>query len=227
MDSGTLNRHRRTRTRKRGVFLALAIAIAAATPLAAQDADVLERAAASRAKGAHDAPILVFEIADFQCPYCARFSLDVFPRLDSAYVRSGKVQWVFVNLPLTSIHPRAWVAAEAALCAGAVADGFWDFHDRLFAEQDRWANAEDPHPVFLAYAREAGIPAEPFEACILGDRVASLLLEDVVFSAAARVSGTPTFVIDRETVVVGLKSFEEWSALLDEAIQRKAGAERR
>ena len=208
-------------------LLLLAVALCAATPLAAQNASVIERAAASRARGAHDAPVLVFEIADFQCPYCARFSLDVFPRLDSAYVRSGKVQWVFVNLPLTSLHPRAWAAAEAALCAGGVADGFWTFHDRLFAEQSQWANAENPHEIFVRYAREAGIPIEPFEACILGDDVVSLLLKDVVFAAAARVSGTPTFVIDQETVVVGLKSFEEWSALLDEAIRRKTGTDQR
>ncbi len=220
--------HIERRVRIGAVALVLAVAgLALAAPLAAQDAGVLERAAASRAKGAQDAPVLVFEIADFQCPYCARFSLDVFPQLDSAYIRSGKVQWVFVNLPLPSLHPRAWAAAEAALCAGGVADGFWGFHDRLFADQAEWAQAENPHEVFLRYARESGIPTEPFETCLLADGVASLLLEDVVFAASARVSGTPTFVIDRETVVVGLKSFEEWSALLDDALRRKTGADRR
>ncbi|HEX6940387.1 MAG TPA: thioredoxin domain-containing protein [Longimicrobiales bacterium] len=219
--------------RPRARALAAAVALAGATlgaagPLPAQQPDdVLARAAASRARGAQDAPVLVFEIADFQCPYCARFSRDVFPRLDSAFVRSGQVQWVFVNLPLPSLHPRAWAAAEAALCAGGVADGFWSFHDRLFAAQDEWSAADDPHDIFVRYAREADIPVEPFEACILGDGVASLLLEDIVFAASARVSGTPTFVIDRETVVVGLKSFEEWSALLEEAIRKKAGAGRR
>lgn len=193
----------------------------------AQDLDIVERAAASRAKGHEDAPVLVLEIADFQCPYCARFSRDVLPRLDSAFVQSGKVQWVFVNLPIPSLHPRAWAAAEAALCAGGVADGFWSFHDRLFANQDEWSAADDPHAVFVRYAREADIPVEPFEACLLGDGVASLLLEDIVFAASARVNGTPTFVIDQETVVVGLKSFEEWSALLEQAFRRKNGADPR
>ncbi len=208
-------------------LLLLGATLGAAGAAEAQDRNILEQAAASRAKGDQNAPVLVYEIADFQCPYCARFSRDVFPRLDSAYVRPGKVQWVFVNLPIPSLHPRAWAAAEAALCAGGVADRFWTFHDRLFAAQDEWSDAAEPHAIFIRYAREADIPLDRFEACLLADGVASLLLEDIVFAASARVSGTPTFVIDRETVVVGLKSFEEWQELLEEALQRKSAASRR
>lgn len=185
---------------------------------------MLQRAATDRAKGVQGAPVLVYEIADFQCPYCARFSREVFPKLDSAYVKTGKVQWVFVNLPLPS-HPRAWVAAEAALCAGGVADRFWSMHDRLFVAQEEWGAVADPTNLFVRYAREAGIPVEPFRACVLTDRVASLLLEDVVFSASARVSGTPTFIIDREQTVVGLKSYEEWRELLEEALQKKSAGQ--
>lgn len=215
-------------TRRAGAMLvALAAVLSAARPAAPQQRPVLDRADASRARGHHGAPVLVIEIADFQCPYCARFSRDVFPRLDSAYVRPGKVKWLFVNLPMPSLHPRAWAAAEAALCAGAVADRFWDFHDRLFDAQEEWAGAPDPLPIFLAYARDAAIPIEPFEDCLIDDAVASLLLKDVIFTASTRVSGTPTFVIDMQTVVVGVKSFEEWTELLDGALRKKEGAKRR
>src|SRR2546430_17612454 len=56
-------------------------------------------------------------MADFQCPACRMFAVTVLPTLDSEYVRTGKVRWVFINLPLTSIHPNAVAAAEAAMCA--------------------------------------------------------------------------------------------------------------
>lgn len=220
--------HRRcTRYRRRAAHrLALGLAAAflaglvpaVAAPARAQQATVVEFAGASRARGAADAPVLVFEIADFQCPYCARFWRDVFPALDSAYIQSGKVQWVFVNLPNPTLHPRAWAAAEAALCAGGTADAFWDFHDRLFERQAEWSRAADPLGIFLRYARELDVPADPFLACIHADDVAPLLVEDVVFAASSRVTGTPTFVIDRKKVVVGLKSYEEWKVLLDRAL---------
>ena len=234
-------RHRTNRPNpSRGRIAALALLAAASVvspaSVAAQglertkadlDREVIEQAAASRARGQQGAPVLVYEIADFQCPYCAQFSTEVFPRLDSAFVQSGQVQWVFVNLPLPTLHPRAWAAAEAALCAGGVGDGFWPFHDRLFSSQREWSDADDPHEVFLRYAEEADLPLPAFEDCLLGDRVASVLLEDIVFAASARVSGTPTFVIDNSQVVVGLKSYEEWEALLQEALRKKNGAPRR
>jgi protein-disulfide isomerase len=183
-------------------------------------AAILERAAASRAKGHEAAPVLVYEIADFQCPYCAQFSRTVFPRIDSAYVRTGKVQWVFVNLPLPS-HHFAWGAAEAALCAGGVAGKFWDFEQRLFANQHEWVDAEDPTSVFLRYARDADIPIDPFRICMLADLMAPIILEDVLFAAVARVNGTPTFLIQPDQKVVGLKNFEEWQMLLDAALRRE------
>lgn len=190
------------------------------------EAALLERAAASRAKGREDAPVLIYEISDFQCPYCRRFARDVFPLIDSTYVATGKVQWVFVNLPLPS-HPRSWGAAKAALCAGAVADAFWSFRDRLFATQREWVDSSDALRTFVRLAREAGIPVAPFQDCLFMDRVAPLLLEDVLFAATADVTGTPTFIIHPNHNVVGLKSFEEWQMVIEAALERRAAEEGR
>src|SRR5512143_451475 len=77
-----------------------------------RNAALLERAGMSRAKGEKGAPVTVMEISDFQCPFCGQFAREVYPRLDSAYVKTGKVQWVFVNLPLPN-HANSWLAAEA------------------------------------------------------------------------------------------------------------------
>ncbi|RPJ53040.1 MAG: DsbA family protein, partial [Acidobacteria bacterium] len=57
-------------------------------------------------------------MSDFQCPYCRRFAVETFPTLDQEYIATGKVRWVFVNFPLTSIHANAVPAAQVATCAG-------------------------------------------------------------------------------------------------------------
>lgn len=191
-----------------------------ATDAVGQDATTslsLERASRSRARGQEGAPIFVYEFADLQCPHCARFALEVFPRIDSAFVRTGKVHWVFVNLPVPG-HENAWGAHEAALCGGAVADRFWAMHDRLFATQSEWAGLDDTSAFFARLAQEVGIPAQPFAACVAADRVASLLLQDVIFAASSRVNGTPAFIVNNEQTVMGLKSFEEWKDLLEKLL---------
>jgi protein-disulfide isomerase len=138
-------------------------------------------------------------------------------------VKTGKVQWVFVNMPLP-MHQNAWVAAEAALCAGA-SNKFWAMHDRLYKNQAEWSLSQDPAPMFARYAREAGVPAEPYTSCVINDKVSTLIINDVMFGASARINGTPTFIINDEQTVVGAKTFEEWKEILDAAI-RKASAKK-
>jgi protein-disulfide isomerase len=179
---------------------------------------LLTQAAESRTKGAEGAPVLVYEISDFQCPHCRKFAVEVFPQIDSAYVRTGKVQWVFVSLPMPN-HLNSWVAAEAALCAGAVANRFWPVHDRLFQSHAEWINAPAPGPVMARYAREAGVPMEPWQACVDEDRVAPLILQDVIFGS--RVSGTPTFIVNNQQTVTGVKTFAEWREILDALLRRR------
>ena len=204
----------------RRLGLALIIIALGAVEAAAQTAaaDVVQRASRGRAKGAEAAPVLVFEIADFQCPYCAHFATEVYPRLDSAYVKTGKVQWVFVNLPLPN-HARAWQAAEAAACAGAVGDRFWAMHDRLFADQAAWGKTADLGAVLERYAVEAGAEPAAYRACVGGDQVAQLLIQDMLFASAAGVTGTPTFIIDKKEMVVGFKTYEEWQGIIEKALQ--------
>src|SRR5262245_47365141 len=178
-----------------------------AASVQAQEANrLLERGATSRARGQQGAPVMVYEIADFQCPFCGRFAREVYPRIDSAYVKTGKVQWFFVNLPLPN-HVNAWVAAEAAICAGAVADKFWVMHDRLFATQSEWSAARDIRVTLQKMAKDAGVNGDAYQECVDDDRTAALILQDVIFATSARVTGTPAFIINNQQLVVGVKSF--------------------
>lgn len=200
------------------LLLLLPAAGLAAQQLEHPQSRLLRQAAESRSKGAEGAPVLVYEISDFQCPYCRKFALDVFPQIDSVYVRSNRVQWVFVSLPMPS-HMNAWVAAEAALCAGAVANRFWAMHDRIFEGQAEWAAAVRPGPILAGYARDAGVPMDAWQTCVDEDRVASLILQDVIFGS--RVTGTPTFIVNNQQTVVGMKTFTEWREILDGLLRKR------
>jgi protein-disulfide isomerase len=203
------------------IILAGALLAVATTTSWAQDTKVAERAAISRMKGAANAPVTVHEIADFQCPYCARFVRDVYPRIDSAYVKTGKVRWIYINLPLP-MHANSWAAAEAAMCAGGVASQFWPMHDRLFLRQEKWASLADTRAVFAEYAKEIGLDAAAFASCVSSDRTASLVVRDVLIASEARVTGTPAFVINDLQSFSGYKTFEEWKEILDGVLKKAA-----
>jgi protein-disulfide isomerase len=204
----------------------VALSSAAPAPLSAQSsqapASPMERALESRAKGGDSAAVVVFEIADFQCPFCAQFATTVAPQIDEAYVKTGRIQWVFVNLPLHT-HPLAWAAAEAALCAGVAGGKFWPMHDRLFQEQEEWSGESDPRPRFARYAFDLGVPEEEYRTCTRNDQVANLILQDLGSAISAGITGTPTFIImkDDEVVerMVGVQPVEDWTRILDEALQ--------
>lgn len=205
-------------------FIAAALfALTGFSAAGAQQKSPQERAAMSRLKGAQNAPVTVYEIADFQCPYCARFAREVGPRIDSAYVRTGKVKWIYVNFPLPT-HANAWSAAEAAMCAGGVGDKFWQMHDRLFAAQNEWAATTRAAALFAKYAREIGLQTTTFEGCLADDRMASIIVRDILNVSGAAVSGTPAFVINDEPLFAGYRPFDEWKEMLDAALKKARAA---
>ena len=201
------------------VFAALLFAVAA--PAAAQDAKIAERAAMGRLKGNPNAAVVVYEIADFQCPFCARFAREVYPRIDSAFVRTGKVQWIFVNLPLPN-HANSFAAAEAAMCAGGASEKFWPMHDVLFDRQQRWAGTDNPAAIFSGYAKEVGVDAAAYEKCVASDLTSLLIVRDVLMAGNVKVTGTPAFSINGGQAFSGVRSFEEWSAILTETLKNSA-----
>jgi protein-disulfide isomerase len=194
---------------------------AAAGPALAQDSVVTRRASDARMKGAADAPITVFELADFECPFCRRFTDEVLQQLDSAYIATGKVRWVYVNYPLPN-HARAWVAAEAAMCVGGAGGDFWRAHDAFFERQDEWAHGADPAGAFAAIAAEAGADAAQWRRCVDEDLVAPVLIQDLMSAAQTGASGTPAFIIDQRELFVGVRPFEEWVPVLEAALERAA-----
>ena len=161
------------------------------TLLALQGDDPLR----ARTKGRPDAPVTVYEMADFQCPACRMFAVTVLPALDSEYVKTGKVRWVFINLPLTNIHPNAVAAAEVAMCA-ARQSRFWPLHDALYLQQDHWAPLAQPRDTLLAIATRAGVNRAKLLACLQAGAARKEVELDAQRAARTGARATPSFYIE-------------------------------
>ncbi len=150
---------------------------------------------AIRTKGAPDAPITIFELSDFQCPWCQKFTLETLPALEEEYISTGKVRLIFINLPIPSLHPNATAAHEFAMCA-ANQGQFWPTHDLLFAQQSDWQNLQDPGEWFLSQAPSIGLDQVVLNTCVNEGLMRPLIMADLATARRGGVTSTPTFVIE-------------------------------
>ena len=201
--------------------LALALgagALLAGGALAAQEKSTT--AAATRAKGSPSAPVTVYEMSDFQCPYCRRFALETFRTLEREYISPGKVRWVFVNFPLTSIHANAVAAAATAVCA-ARQGAFWPMHDLLYQYQETWAPLKEPGPFFVSLADSAGISKDKLVACVKSPATEGEIRFEAEGAERAGASSTPTFYMEG-ALVTGAQPLPVFRQVLDSILAIKA-----
>jgi protein-disulfide isomerase len=138
-------------------------------------------------KGNGAAKLTLVEFSDYQCPYCGRHVRDTDPQLRKEYVDTGKVRYVFFDMPLENIHPLAFKAAEASRCAGEQGK-YWEMHDRLYANQQ----ALEP---WSAHAKALGLDVAAFDACMNSARYAGAVRADLATAQTLGISGTPTFLV--------------------------------
>ena len=161
-------------------------------------------------RGADDAPITIVEFTDYECPFCGRFIRETYPALMSDY--GDRIRYVVRNFPLSSIHPNARKAAEAAECAFDQGR-FWEYHDALFEHQD----ALDV-PSLKVYAEDLGLDVEAFSTCLDSGAKRAVVSADHSDALALGVSATPTFFVNGRSLVGahGLDVFETLFAEMGE-----------
>jgi protein-disulfide isomerase len=140
-------------------------------------------------KGNKNAKLTVVEFSEYQCPFCGRHVRDTVPTIDKDYIQTGKVRYVFRDLPLESIHKNAFKAAEAAQCAGEQGK-YWEMHDRLFANQQSLEATMLP-----AHAQAIGVDPKKFQACLDSGKFATDIRKDIADANKIGITGTPTTVI--------------------------------
>ncbi len=195
---------------------ALVAALAVASALAAGRARKPFSPAAPefRQRGPADAKIRIVEFSDFQCPAC-RAAEAPLRRLTTLY--DGKVRLVFKHFPLR-MHAWANPAAVAAECAGRQGK-FWEYHDRLYDQQDEWTN--DKFDGFLAgYAKDLALDAPAWQACRREPSAAQAAESDMKDGNDAWVGSTPTFFINGRRFVGGKQLSELGTLFIDAELKK-------
>lgn len=168
--------------------------------------------------GDPNAPIVMIEFSDYQCPYCRRAYNDLLPQLKENYIDTGLVYFVYRDFPLTSIHDDALKAAEATECADEQG-AFWGMHDAIFEGQGPASNGtvSIPEETLKQYAADLGLDTEQFNTCLDSGQYEQEVLSDVADGRDYGVTGTPAFFINGY-LFPGAQPYETISAIIDEML---------
>lgn len=156
-----------------------------------------------RQKGPADAPVVIAEYSDFQCPAC---QAAVEPLKQLQVLFPGKIRVVFKHFPW-DFHPWARDAAIAADCAG-INGAFWEFHDNLFGKQWIWVREKERKEVlniFASFASASGIPENKFRECLKDPEIGERIDAEHKEAKDNWVGSTPTFLINGRRFVGSLQ----------------------
>ena len=163
--------------------------------------------------GDPNAPVTIVEFSDYQCPFCGRHVAQVFPEIEKNYIDTGKVKYVFRDMPLTQLHSNAIELAIAAECAGDQ-DKYFEMHDKLFAHQD----ANSPEDI-KKYANEIGLDLSAFNSCVENETPMDEIMADMADGEKYGVRGTPGFFINGWNLA-GAYPYEDFEKLIEQELNK-------
>ena len=171
-------------------------------------------------RGDPNAPITIVEFSDFQCPFCARFHEQTLPLLLEEYIDTGKVNFVYRDFPIQSIHPNAMPAAVAAECANEQGN-YWEYHDMLFEKQSGWSRLDSNSAIstFSQYATDIGLEQQQFDSCLGSGKYLEEVQGDLSDGRDYDITGTPGFFIGNEEIgfvkINGAQPFDSFQRIID------------
>ncbi|MCA9361965.1 thioredoxin domain-containing protein, partial [Candidatus Kaiserbacteria bacterium] len=158
--------------------------------------DVRPVTAEDHIKGNPNAPVLIVEYSDFECPFCKRFH-ETMNRIMDEQGESGDVAWVYRHFPLDQLHPvKARAVATASECSAEQNgnDGFWQFADRYF-ELTQSNNRTDIETVIPQIVQEIGLDQTAFQTCFTSGKYDQHIEDDFRNAVVTGGRGTPWSVV--------------------------------
>jgi protein-disulfide isomerase len=166
--------------------------------------------------GPADAKVTITEYASMTCPHCAAFNADVFPKIKSEYIDTGKVRYIFREFPLDI------KAAAGSMLSRCIANGdatrYFAVTDLLFRSQSEWV-MKNTTETLTRIGKQAGLSAPQVEACLKDQALLDKLVADQKYAGEVlKVDSTPTFFINGEKIK-GETSFEEFQNRINPLLQ--------
>jgi protein-disulfide isomerase len=170
-------------------------------------------------------PELVFvEVSDFQCPYCRQGARDVLPQVYENFVRTGKVELIYLAMPL-QMHSQAFKAAQVAACANDQ-NKFWDMHHLLFTDRGDFAPAQ-----ISSYAEKLELDLPAFQKCLSSRGHDGEIRKSIRVAQNLGITGTPAYLLGRRIpggdkiqvleLVKGFWPYEEFEKKLNALLASK------
>lgn len=144
-------------------------------------------------RGDPDAPLVLIDFSDFGCPYCGEFARETYPAIDREYIQTGKVYLKYV--PFLAGFANGREATRAAECA-ADQGRFWEMADAVYATQDTWQKAWDPHAALRRVAATAGLDSAAYWSCYSVHRPDARTRRATDAAEQVQVRVTPSFVLN-------------------------------
>lgn len=176
-------------------------------------------------RGNPNAPILLIEYSDYDCPFCKQYHQTLNTIMDE-YGVSGRVAWVYRQFPIAQLHPNSPKISASALCVGKLGgtDAFWNFTDTVFEERD----LQEPTNVtqIPQYVTDAGVDLSAYNSCMdNGDTTGEVeaSIRDA-FNIGAR--GTPYTVLvigNQQAVINGAQPYETVRGIIENLLAQLDG----
>jgi len=169
--------------------------------------------------GKADAPVTIVEFSNYLCPHCKHHAEQSLPLIFKNYVDTGKVRYIFRDLPFPT-QDNVELAAQAADCAYEQGK-YLDYHLLLFRANEHWGRAplQELPKYFSDYAAQLGLDVKRFEACLNSGKTKPWVQADKALAEKLNVNGTPSFFVNGK-FVEGFRTFEDWRQIIDEAMAK-------
>jgi|SRR5688572_4370128 protein-disulfide isomerase len=167
--------------------------------------------------GSDTAPVEVVEFGDFECPACGNFANLTEPDVRARLVNTGLIRFRFMDYPLP-MHKNTWNAHSAAWCAGEQGK-FWEMHDVIFQNQDRWSAEATRRPdgILSGLARQVGLNMDQYENCVSSRKYYPQIQANLDEAIRRGVPSTPTFVIGNRQIASTMP-YDEFKRYVDAAV---------
>ncbi len=200
----------------------------AQAPQQEQPTNVLVSVDDDPAIGDTNAPVVMVDFSDYECPFCKRYFTQSFAQIKSDYIDTGRLRYVYRDLPLSFHDPLATQEAIAANCAREQGDDetYFKYHDEIFNKTNSNGNGM-PKSELYTIAKDLGLDANKFKQCLDSEKYKDEVQNDLADAQKYGATGTPTFFIGKNTdsgefegeMVVGAQPYAVIKAVIDKYLE--------